>query len=101
MKENYRLILTGQHLLILTYNLIFEEITTKNFPIHVKIYTGLPINQVIWDSNNAARTMNLPLRCDSSHGRYTLRLRFIEQPIVFSFAIRYNRDKDFVSKQVL
>ena len=53
MKENYRLILTGQHLLILTYNLIFEEITTKNFPIHVKIYTGLPINQVIWDSNNA------------------------------------------------
>ena len=47
MKENYRLILTGQHLLILTYNLIFEEITTKNFPIHVKIYTGLPINQVI------------------------------------------------------
>ena len=49
-------------------------------------------------SDNAARTMNLPLRCDSSHGRYTLRLRFIEQPIVFSFAIRYNRGREFVSK---
>ena len=49
-------------------------------------------------SDNAARAMNLPLRCDSSHGRYTLRLHFIEHPIVFSFAIRYNRDRKFVSK---
>lgn len=30
MKENYRLILTGQYLLILPYNLIFEEFIKKN-----------------------------------------------------------------------
>ena len=39
--------------------------------------------------------------CGSSNGCYNLRLRFIEQPIVFSFAIRYNKGIEFVSKLAL
>lgn len=45
--------------------------------------------------------MNPPMWCGSSNGCYNLRLRFIEQPIVFSFAIRYNKGIEFVSKLAL
>lgn len=52
-------------------------------------------------SDNAARAMNLPCGVTAPSKSRSLRLRFIEHPIVFSFGIRYNKGREFVSKQVL
>lgn len=52
----------------------------------------------VFSDNAASQGYEPPMWCGSSYGRYTLRQRFIEHPIVFSFGIRYNKGREFVSK---
>ena len=95
--------MTGQHFLILPYNLIFEEFFTKILRIYAKIYSGLPIIQVArgFSSSHVLSfviSAVKPTACRSGVFPTEIKRLRMEQPIVFTVDIRYNKGIEFVSK---